>query len=289
MILEVLKITAVAAIGLAAFLYFYQDRMIFFPTGAPASLPRPATGAIEELVLRTDAGDRVVAWLVRTGEEPQQGAGTPVPPRPLRLPLLIYFGGNAEDVSWMIEMAARFAGHAVLLTNYRGYGPSEGRPGEQALFADALAWYDAAAARADVDPQRIAVMGRSLGSGVAVHLAASRKVSGVVLVSPYESLRSVAQSIYPFLPIGLLLKHRFDSLSGAPAIGAPLLCIAAQDDRVIPQSHSRRLFDAWGAPDKVWRVLEGDHNNLSDNKRYWDEMAAFLGRLGGPERRPPLL
>lgn len=271
MLLEILKIAAAVVIGLSLFLYFYQDRMLFYPTGTPQSLPKPARGSLEEMSLVTTDGARIVAWLVRGGE---------------RAPLVIYFGGNAEDVSWLIGMDEGFAGYSVLLVNYRGYGPSQGSPGEKALFADALAWYDAAARRADVDAQRIVAMGRSLGSGVAVHLAANRKVAGVILVSPYDSVRSVAQSIYPFIPVGLLLRHPFDSMSRAGAIREPLLCIAAESDRVIPAEHSRRLFDAWGAREKAWHLLPGDHDSVSGEATYWRAIAAFLGSLRPGPARP---
>lgn len=264
MLLEILKIAVAVAIGLSLFLYFFQERMLFYPTSSPPSLPQPGRGALEELSLVTPDGARIVAWLVRNGA---------------RAPLLIYFGGNAEDVSPLIGMDQSFAGYSVLLVNYRGYGPSQGSPGEAALFADALAWYDAAAQRADVDAQRIVAMGRSLGSGVAVHLAANRRVAGVILVSPYDSVRSVAQSIYPFLPVGLLLRHPFDSMSRAGSIKAPLLCIVARDDRVIPTVHSRRLFDAWGSPQKAWHVLSGDHDSVAGEAMYWRAIAAFLGSL----------
>lgn len=265
MLLEILKIGAAVAVGLPLFLYLFQDRMLFYPPGAPTVLPRPARAAVEELTQVAAGGDRIVAWLVHGAE---------------RAPLVIYFGGNAEDVSWLIGMDENFAGYALLLVNYRGYGPSRGRPSEAALFADALAWYDAAVQRSDVDPRRIVVMGRSLGSGVAVHLAANRTVAGVILVSPLDSVKSLAQAIYPFLPVGLLLKHPFDSLSQAGAMRAPLLCLVAENDRVIPQAHSRRLFDAWGAAEKSWLVLRGDHDSVSGEVQYWRAIAEFLARLG---------
>jgi len=264
MLLEIVKIAAAVAIGLSLFLYLYQDRMLFYPTRTPVNLPRPKHGIVEELNLVTAEGTRIVSWLVRTRE---------------RAPLVIYFGGNAEDVSWLIGMDRHFAGYSVLLVNYRGYGPSEGRPSEPALFADALAWYDAAAGRTDIDAQSIVAMGRSLGSGVAVHLAANRRVAGVILISPYDSVRSLAKAFYPYLPVGLLLKHPFDSLSRAGALGSPLLCLAAENDRIIPPTHSRRLFDAWAAPTKVWRVLRGDHDSISDEPEYWRAIAGFLGGL----------
>ncbi|MCC7184568.1 MAG: alpha/beta hydrolase [Rhodocyclaceae bacterium] len=264
-LIEILKIAALTAAGLALFLYFYQERMLFYPTGRPAVLPKPARGTLETLSLKTSEGLRVTAWLVHNGH---------------RAPVLFYFGGNAEDVSWLIGMNDRFAGYSLLLVNYRGYGASEGSPGEAALFADALAWHDLMAQRADVDIRASVVMGRSLGSGVAVHLAAERQLAGIILVSPYDSVRSLAQSIYPYLPVGLLLKHPFDSLARAGGMKAPLLCMVAEHDRVIPPDHSRRLFEKWAADSKLWRMLPGDHDSISEQPAYWNEIAVFLKAKG---------
>lgn len=265
MVIELLKIGAAVAVGLPVFLYFYQGKMLFYPTPPVSSVPRPARGVVEDVRLAAPDGVQLTGWLVRvTGE---------------RAPLLIYFGGNAEDVSWLVGMADRFAGHSLLLLNYRGYGGSGGHPGESALFADALLAYDYAKQRGDVDASRILAMGRSLGTGVAVHLAARRQLAGVILVSPYDSVRALAQSIYPWLPVRLLLRHPFDSLSLAGGLSVPLLCVVAGQDSVIPSAHSRRLFDAWGGGDKRWvEVIEAGHDDVSDAPRYWDEIGSFLGR-----------
>ena len=118
--------------------------------------------------------------------------------------------------------------------------------------------------------------GRSLGSGVAVRLAAHRPVRAVVLVSPFDSLRSIARKQYPFVPVSLLLKHPFDSLAHAPEIAAPLLVVAGDHDRLIPAKYSRRLHDAWGGP-KRWRLLEqADHNDIHARSGYWPEIRDFL-------------
>src|SRR5262249_19315765 len=157
----------------------------------------------------------------------------------------LYFGGNAEEVSWLVETAPPLGAWALLLVNYRGYGRSEGRPGERALFADALLLHDWARGRPEVDRSRIAAMGRSLGPGVAVHLAAERALAGVVLVSPFDSLTAVAQRHYPWLPVRWLLRHPFDSLARAPSIQTPLLCLTAGRDTIVPPAHSARLCAAW--------------------------------------------
>jgi fermentation-respiration switch protein FrsA (DUF1100 family) len=192
------------------------------------------------------------------------------------LPLVIYFGGNAEEVSHMAALASRFPGWALLAVNYRGYGGNAGKPSERAFFADALSVYDWAASRVDVLPERIVALGRSIGSGVAVYLAAKRSLCGVVLVTPYDSLRAVAQRHYPYLPVALLLKHPFDSVSRAPAISTPLLVIAAARDSVIPPEHARALFAKWHGP-KIWRESQDSgHNDLDGDPGYWAAIAAFL-------------
>ena len=119
---------------------------------------------------------------------------------------------------------------------------------------DAIAIYDYFVKRAGVDSGKIIVMGRSLGTGVAVALASVRKVRGLILVSPYDSLLSVAKELYPFLPVSLILTHRFDSIAKAPLITAPLLAIIASDDTIIHRRHSERLRRKMGRP-----PFPGDH------------------------------
>src|SRR5215471_9260085 len=228
MLKSLLKIVLGVVLGVPLLMWLFQERLIFFPRPLES---RPAPRAnLEEVAITAADGSKLRGWLVK-------GAGAPAP-------LLIYFGGNAEEVSWLVEVAEKFAGWSLLLVNFRGYGESEGRPSESALFADALAIYDFAKNRPDVNPERIVAMGRSLGTGVAVHLAAERKLRGVILVSPYDSMVAVGSRHYPFLPVSLMLRHRFDSLSRAPRIDAPLLALVAGDDRIVPPQHSRALFEA---------------------------------------------
>jgi pimeloyl-ACP methyl ester carboxylesterase len=160
---------------------------------------------------------------------------------------------------------------AWLLVDYRGYGASGGAPSEEAFAADALAWYDFAAK----ESSRIYAFGRSLGSGVAVRMAAERRIDGMILVTPYDSMTAVARHHYPLLPVGVLLRHRFDSLALAPKMAAPLLCIAATNDEVVPIDHARRLYDAWAGP-KRWLQIAAGHNSTDDQPEYWPAIEAFL-------------
>jgi pimeloyl-ACP methyl ester carboxylesterase len=166
----------------------------------------------------------------------------------------------------------RAPGAGWLLVDYRGYGSSGGSPSEKALVGDALRWYDA------MSPQyrNIYLFGRSLGTGVAVQVAAQRAAAGVILVAPFDSLVEVGRHHYPVLPVNWLLRHRFDSIAAAPNITAPLLSIVAERDEIIPAVHAQRLYDAWGGP-KRWIALDGaGHNSTDNHANYWSSIAAFI-------------
>ena len=252
-----MTIIAVVVVGLPLLMYLAQDSLIFFPQpqGEARRAQIASQRAVESLFIDAADGTRLHAWHVK-GE-----------------PLVMYFGGNAEEVSWMLDDAARRApGTGWLLVDYRGYGSSGGSPSENALVADALRWYD----HMSPEHRKIYLFGRSLGSGVAVQLAAHRPVAGVILVAPFDSLVAVGKRHYPFLPVDWMLKHRFDSIALAPQIKAPLLCIVATADEIIPAEHSKRLYDAWGG-EKRWVALEGAGHNSTDNAaNYWTSIAAFL-------------
>jgi fermentation-respiration switch protein FrsA (DUF1100 family) len=256
---------AVGYAAIAALVWLLQEKLIFYPR-EPAPLPlAPAGWRLEEVLHVTADGTRIAGVLV-------------LPPAE-RAPLVIYFGGNAEEVtSYAPEAQRTYGARAVLLVNYRGYGRSGGRPGEKALVADGIELYDWAARRPDIDAQRIALHGRSLGTGVAVQVAAARPARCVVLTSPYARLVDVAKEVYWWLPVALLMRHRFDSAALAPAMRAPALVLVGEADNLVPPHHSRNLAAAWGGP--VERVsLEGfGHNDLDVNPRYDAAIRAFLDR-----------
>jgi Hydrolases of the alpha/beta superfamily len=200
------------------------------------------------------------------------------PPRE-RPRLVVYFGGNAEEVTVSAAHAADTYGErAVLLLNYRGYGESAGRPGEREIVADALEVIDRMRARDDLDTSRLAVHGRSLGSGVAVQVAAVRPVCAVVLSTPFSSARSVAQDMYWWLPVGLLMRHPFDSLARAPRIQAPALVLVASEDTLIRPAQSWRLADAWGGPVERRTFRGFGHNDIHLDPGYDRSIREFLDR-----------
>jgi pimeloyl-ACP methyl ester carboxylesterase len=255
-----LVVVVIVVIAVPGLLWLVQDRLIFFPQpiASAAHLP-PRT---QPLTVTAGDGTKLHGFLVPADRSPA--------------PAAIYFGGNAEEVSWTIAAERWPRGYTRIALNYRGYGTSEGKPSAQALLADGLAIYDAVAARGDVDPSRIAVFGRSLGTAVATHVAANRPVARTILVSPYDSLAAVGSRHYPLLPVSLMLRHRFMPLADAAHCHSPLLAIVAPGDAVIPVTHSRALFDAWAGA-KTWREVAGaDHNTLGATREYWDAIADFL-------------
>ena len=257
------KILLAVAVGLPLVLYFLQDRLIFYPQpmaeAQRAAVERQFPSA-KSIFLNGSDGTRLHAWQV---------------PAAAGAPLVIYFGGNAEDVSWMLEETARNApGVGWLLVDYRGYGGSEGSPSEAAISSDALQWYDYAAS--EIRPAEVIAFGRSLGSGAAVYLASQRKLKSVILVSPFDSLVAVAARYYPFLPVQWMLKHRFDSAALAPKLTVPLLCLAAMRDEVIPPAHAKALYEAWAGPKRWVALEEAGHNTTDSHPLFWHNIAGFL-------------
>ncbi len=261
-------IGAAVVLGVPALMYLAQDSMLFLPHLAAAPPPAGRVARpLEALEFTVPDGIRLRGWLAR-------GTANPAP-------LLVYYGGNAENVAWQ-ALEPWPAEWSLALVHYRGYGTSEGKPSERALCADATHVFDALARRSDVDRDRIVLAGRSLGTGVAVCVAAERAVRGVVLVSPFDSMVALGGRHYPFLPVGLLLKHPFDSIARAAGAGAPLLAIVAARDTIIPPSHSRRLYEAWPAPKQWVEIAGADHNDLGGQREFWRPIEAFLAGARAP-------
>jgi pimeloyl-ACP methyl ester carboxylesterase len=250
-LLSLLSFAALAYLGLVAWVYVTQRAQIYFPVPAIHH-----TGA-RTIWVESD-GERIKVWHVAR-DRPQA---------------LIYFGGNAEDVAGNIEIfAAAFPEHSLFLVNYRGYGGSTGRPTEAGLRADALAIFDQVR---EAHPD-IAVVGRSLGSGVAVALASQRPVERLVLVTAYDSLINVAREYFGWLPVGLLLKDRYESAGLAPRIRAPVLIVIAAEDEIISRPRSEALAAAFAPGQVRIEVVPGaGHNTLDLSPRYLGAIQRFL-------------
>ena len=259
-LLATLGVIVLGYAALCALLYLQQDNAIFYPVRNDPTLRE----RWQSRRVTIPSGDQQIeAWWADANSAHRA--------------VLIYFGGNAEDVLYTAATARQLHINRMLVVNYRGYGESTGRPGESALFTDALAIYDYVVAEG-TSPQDVVLMGRSLGSGVAMHVAAQRSVGGVVLVTPYDSMSAVGQGHYPYFPVRWLLKHRFESDRLAPRVRAPVLLLAAERDDIIPPVHARRLHDALTVF-KELHVLNGaGHNDIEQHADYYTLLNGFLDR-----------
>jgi len=250
-LLTFLVIAAVAYLALVAFVYVTQRGQIYFPT-SESQHPRAQPLWIDS------EGERIKVWgVARPGSR-----------------ALLYFGGNAEDVAGNIDLFAEaFPDRSLYLVNYRGYGGSSGQPTEAGLRADAQAVFD----HVRRERAEIAVMGRSLGSGVAVQLASSRPVERLVLVTAYDSLVNVASEYFRWLPVGLLLRDRYDSAGRAREVEAPVLVVIAGEDEIIARAHSEALAEAFTPGQAQVEVVPGvGHNTLDWSPAYLEAVRAFL-------------
>ena len=229
-------------LGLCAVLFLFQRSLIYFPH------PRLLDTA-PKISLPVDKADIVIT--VRPHAGPYA---------------LIYFGGNAEDVSYSLpSLSAAFPEYGIYLAHYRGYGGSSGKPSEVALVADALALFD----QVQTSHKTIVVVGRSLGSGVAVQLASLRPVERLVLVTPYDSIQELAARQFPYFPVRWLLQDKFESWRYASQITAPTLVLAAEQDEVIPRASTESLFKQFRDGVAALKVVRGtSHNTISESPEY---------------------
>jgi pimeloyl-ACP methyl ester carboxylesterase len=241
-VVAVLAVAAFVYLGACASLFFFQRSLIYFPQ--PGSLDSSS-----QIRLPVDGAELRVSVRPLTGTD-----------------ALMYFGGNAEDVSASLpSLSTAFPGHAIFLMHYRGYGGSSGSPSEAALHRDALALFD----RIKADHPDVSVVGRSLGTGVAVRLATERPVSRVVLVTPYDSLQDLAAAQFPFFPVRWLLADKYESWRHAPKVTAPTTIILAEHDEVIPRASTEQLHSRFAPGVAVLKVVPGaGHNTVSANALY---------------------
>jgi pimeloyl-ACP methyl ester carboxylesterase len=243
-LLTLLAILAVLYLAACAAIFFRQRSMIYYPQ------PSANGTSAERMTLAVDGAELVVS--VRRHNGPKA---------------LVYFGGNAEDVSAnLTSLPAAFPDHAIYLMNYRGYGGSTGTPSEKALQQDALLLFD----RVHAQHPQVTVMGRSLGSGLAVRLASERPVERVILVTPFESLSGLGAALFPHFPVRWLLTDKYESGRYAPRVTAPTLILAAENDEVIPRWSTEQLLACFSNGVATLKVVAGaGHNTISDDPAYW--------------------
>lgn len=262
--MHLLKWLIVAALvygGLVAVMYVAQRSLMYFPERLRTAPAEAGLPGVQEVELATADGEKVIVW-----HAPPQGDR----------PMVLYFHGNGGSLRYRANRfrALLDAGFGLAALSYRGYGGSTGSPSEAGLIADAEATYAFAVAR--VPAERIALFGESLGSGVAVALAARHPVSRVVLEAPFTSAADVAARVYWYLPVRPLMKDPFRSDALIARIKAPLLIMHGGRDGVVPFALGERLFGMASEPKRFVRFADGGHSDL-DRFGAIEAVRTFLG------------
>ena len=238
-------------VGMGLFLYMNQRDFLYFPTA------KIDTG-YEEMKLKNE-NESINIIVLNKGYENA----------------ILYFGGNAESMAQSADyIAQQFPTFTVYLMDYRGYGSSTGKATEEGIYSDALKLYDT------IKPQhnRISIGGRSLGSGVAIYVASKREVSKLALITPFDSIVSVAEERYPLYPVSFLLDDHYDSKSKVRDIQATTFIVMAEHDRIISREHTQKLIDAFKPGQlKVTIIKNRGHNDISSDAKYYKMMQDFIG------------
>jgi fermentation-respiration switch protein FrsA (DUF1100 family) len=255
-----------AAVGLAA--YLGQRKLMYFPDIARTPPAEVGLTGVAERVIETPDGQRVVAWYGKA----QPGK-----------PTLLYFHGNGGSLADRAPRITRFMdeGWGVYMMTYRGYGGSTGSPSEAANVADARLAYHALV-REGVQPGSIIAYGESLGSGIAVRIAAELPLAGVILDAPYTSVADLAARAYPLLPVRLLLIDRYETARYIAAVKAPILVLHGERDEVIPVAMGRELARLAPEPTRLVTFPNGHHSDLYiEGNNAIDAVRAWIGNLRG--------
>jgi pimeloyl-ACP methyl ester carboxylesterase len=254
---------ALGYVAICAFLWWNQERMLFFPTFLPAGEMNTLARQEGFTAWRNARGEQI-GWTAASGD------GGDV--------LLICHGngGFALGRNYTLLREGPAPHFQIHLLEYPGYGERPGKPSARALTASAIEAIDTLAAEAP--HRRIWLMGQSLGTGIACAAAAARpdRIAGIILVTPFDSLAAAARTHYPWLPIDWLLRHRLDSDRNLARYHGPVAFLVAGRDTTIPPMHAQRLYESYAGPKREWLSPEAEHNDLDQLLSGWPDIAAWL-------------
>ena len=264
--IRIVIILAAAYLGVCVLLVVFQARLVYFPFREIVSTPDAVGLPYEAVSFEAEDGVRLAGWFVPV----EQARG-----------VVLFCHGNAGNISHRLDTLRIFHDLrlSTLIFDYRGYGESQGRPGEQGTYRDAEAAWRWLVEEKGVPHGQIVVFGRSLGGGVASWLALEHEPGALILESTFTSLPDVGAKLYPFLPVRLLARIHYPTLERLPKLQCPVLVVHSPDDDLIPYAHGRRLFEAAPEP-KAFLELAGDHNEgfITTGQAYPDGLDAFISQ-----------
>ncbi|MFC1513489.1 alpha/beta hydrolase [candidate division KSB1 bacterium] len=253
-------------IGIVILAYFFQSKMIFFPDRNISIDPGYLNIDFENVQFTADDGTRLHGWFI-PAENPQG--------------VLLFCHGNAGNISGRLESIQIFRnlGLSVFIFDYRGYGLSEGKTTEKGIYKDTEAVWNYLINVKNYTPPEIIIFGRSLGGSPALWLAQNRKARAVIIESTFTSVMDIGAEAYPFLPVRLISRFRFDSVNYIKNLNSPLLIVHSPQDELIPFKLGKRLFDAAKEP-KQFLEIAGSHNEgfLISGQKYIGGLRDFLDK-----------
>lgn len=253
--------------GVLAYMVEFENQYIYFPDTELHQTPIDAGLSFEELEFQTADGIILHGWYI---------------PKPNARFTVLHMHGNAGNISHRLHLYRRWhaLGLSVFAFDYRGYGNSEGKPGEAGLYEDARAAWSELTDRLEVQPHSVILAGRSLGCAVAAKLSAETHPAGLVLEVPFTNAPDMAAHHYPWLPLRFFMQSGFDLLESIKANAAPLLIISAKHDEIIPAGMAEQVF-AKGRDPKVFNSLPGGHNDfdIQSGKAYAEVWQVWLRSL----------
>jgi hypothetical protein len=250
-----------------------EKRFVFFPVAELLYTPNDVNLQYEDVRVQTSDDLELQGWFVPGEPETASGPDSNV--------TWLWFHGNGGNIGHRIgelALAHHRTGANIFIFDYRGYGESGGTASEQGTYLDSRAVVEYLASRPDVDPDRIVYLGHSLGAAVALELALTRPPLAMVLVSPFASVRDMANLTLPFPPVGWLVRNHYDSISRIRQLDTPILVLHGDQDETVPMSQGRKLYDAANQP-KRFQILKGaTHNDTYEvaGKQYWGAIESFL-------------
>lgn len=275
MLVDVLAWIAAAYVAVLLIMYLAQTRLIF-PTYLASFAKVELPSSAERISITASDGNSLAGVLFSPpGERKSEDV------------LLLGFGGNVWNVENMaLSLHRQFPSMCVAGFHYRGYPPSEGRPGARRLLADSLEIFDDLQAR--VPGTRTIAVGFSLGSAVAAYVARHRPVAGLVLVTPFDSLVELARDQFPWLPVRMLIRHRMPTVDFMRQVSAPTAIITAGRDSLVPERRTELLRRA--VPNLVFNrvIAEAEHNDLYERHEFWAALGDAVNEVCRHRAETPL-
>ena len=265
-VIWIIIVIAGVYIAFAGFIFIFQSNLVYFPERNLTTDPHSIGLSFETISFETGDGIRLLGWFI-----PYEGS----------MGVILFCHGNAGNISHRLDSIHIF--HRlkldVFIFDYRGYGKSEGKPSEVGTYRDVEAAWQYLVEERKVNPNRIIIFGRSIGGAIAAWLAQNRTPSALILESTFTSAPDLGAKLYPYLPIRLLSRFKYDTAGYLDMVNCPVLIVHSREDEMMPFIHGQRLFEKAKEPKSLLEI-SGSHNEgfLLSGKRYEEGLYTFISK-----------